>query len=91
MATIPARKTVTTSATRLDAEGTDSVSGSTVVLFPQAAGTLILGGSGVTAGTGARLAVTAGSTYAFSLDPGDVLYGVLASGSLDVDVLGLGQ
>ncbi len=78
---------VTTSATRIDADATDSVSGLKVTVVAQGAGTLVLGPSGVTAANGARFAVVAGTVLEQPLEAGESLYGIVASGTLEVDVL----
>jgi hypothetical protein len=88
------RITVGTSATKLSA--------STPYKFPrghaaglvavaQATGTLILGPAGVTASDGVRVPVVAGTVIAVDLALGrEELYGVVASGTLAVDVLRVG-
>ena len=81
---------VGTSATRLDADPTDRKSGVGVLLVPQASGTLILGGPAVTAANGCRVPVTAGQPITVDLDQGESLYGIVASGTLAVDVLLVG-
>lgn len=90
MALVPARKTVTTSATRLDSDPTDTLSGDRVLLVAQGAGTLVIGDASVTAATGCRVPVYAGTQISLELDQAEKLYGIVASGTLDVDVLMVG-
>jgi hypothetical protein len=49
--------------------------------------TVALGDDGVTAATGARWIVEAGRTLTLSIEPGEALYGIVAAGSQDIDVL----
>lgn len=49
--------------------------------------TVVLGPSGVTAANGARWIVEAGRTLSVAIEPGEALYGIVASGTQDVDVL----
>jgi hypothetical protein len=81
---------VNTSATRLDADPTDNVSGSALCIIPQASGTLCLGPAGVTSANGARIAVTASVPISVDLNGNEQVYGVVASGTLEVDVLLVG-
>lgn len=81
---------VTTSATRLDADTTDTVSGLRLLLVAQASGTLVLGPSGVTAANGCRVPVVAGTTVSIDLDAGETLYGIVSASTLAVDVLLVG-
>lgn len=81
---------VTTSATRLDADTTDSVSGSRGLLVAQGSGTLVLGPSTVTAANGCRVPVVAGTTISLDLDAGESIYGIVSAGTLSVDVLLVG-
>lgn len=91
MALVPRQAvSVGTTATRLDAEPTDGVGRSkrrSVLLVAQASGTLVVGPSGVTAANGCRCPVVVGTTVTLDLEPGEALYGVVASGTLLVDVL----
>lgn len=94
MAVSARRVTVGTTASRLDADGSDTISGHSVLIVAQASGTLVLGGSGVTAATGARVPVVAGTQISVDLDQSvnsptstEAIYGIVASGSIDVDVL----
>lgn len=86
---IAARQAVTvgTNATRLDQAASDQFPGASLLLVAQAAGTLILGPVGVTAANGARFPVVTGTVIPVELQDGESLYGVVASGSLVVDVL----
>ncbi len=75
--------TVTTSATRLDPTADQQAKYSLLVRVKT--GTIYLGNSGVTSGTG--LAVTAGESVSIDVGTGETLYGITASGSATVDVL----
>lgn len=86
MAVQSASVSVTTSATQLSGTETDTASGHTLVFTPPSA--IYVGPSGVTTGNGYLL--TAGVEYVFDLGPGDVLYGVAASGTVVVPVLRIG-
>jgi hypothetical protein len=90
MALVPRRVTVDTNATRLDADPTDTMAGDRLLAVAQGAGTLALGPAGVTAATGCRVPVAAGTIIAVDLDPGEKLYAIVASGSIDVDILLVG-
>jgi hypothetical protein len=81
---------VGTSAVRLDADPTDNASGDRLILIAQGAGTVVLGRSGVAAGTGCRIPVVAGTMIPMDLDQGESLYGIVASGTILFDVLMLG-
>lgn len=88
MATTPRQGiSVGTSAVRLDADEADTVGGHRLMIVAQAAGTLILGGAGVTSGTGVRCALVAGQSISVECDPGEQLWGVVAASTLLVDVL----
>lgn len=79
---------VGTTATRLDSDPTDApVGGSSCLLVPQASGTLVLGPAAVTSANGCRIPVVAGTTISIDLEQGEAVYGVVASGTLSVDVL----
>jgi hypothetical protein len=86
------RITVGTDATKLSAAAVVVAGASSgLVIVAQATGTLILGPAGVTAANGVRVPVAAGTIIAVDLDLGwEELYGVVASGSLAVDVLRVG-
>lgn len=82
MAYVTRRVTLTTTATRIDAQG------SRLMIVAQGSGTIVLGPAGVTAATGCRIPVVAGTVIDDTPEsPGEALYGILASGTLDVDVL----
>lgn len=49
----------------------------------------VVGGAGVTAATGFRIA--AGGAFSVALEPGETLYAVVASGSQTVDVIANGR
>lgn len=86
MAVAGKRVTVNTSATKLNSNTSDAVSGSTIVARNKDASAAVdLGGSGVTTGTGFTLA--AGESVAFDLSGADDLYAVTASGTVVVHVL----
>lgn len=73
------------------AMGTDvGVSGGVVVLFAQAAGTILFGASNVSTSTGARKTVAAGDVVTLSIPAADDVYLLCASGTLAVDVLRFG-
>lgn len=80
------RVTVTTTATRLDTADTDSVSGKSIAVNPASA--IDIGDDGVTAGAGFE--VGAGVTFSADLGPGEALYGIAASGTVEVDVFETG-
>lgn len=62
-----------------------------VMVVAQTTGMLILGPAGVTASTGARVPVVAGTVVPLGLHLGrEELYGVVSSGTLAVDVLRVG-
>jgi hypothetical protein len=88
------RITVGTSATKLSATTPYSSSvghPAGLIVVAQATGTLILGPAGVTASDGVRVPVVAGTVIAVDLALGrEELYGVVASGTLAVDVLRVG-
>lgn len=73
------------------AMGTDTgVSGGVVVLFPQAAGTILFGPQAVTTANGARKTVGAGDVLSLQIPSGEDVYLLCASGTLAVDVLRFG-
>jgi hypothetical protein len=81
---------VTTSATRLDtAGGASGPAGSAIAVYNNGASTVYLGGASVTTSSGFPLA--AGASFAVDLkENGDVLYGIVASGTVEVRTLELG-
>lgn len=100
MAVSASRVSVGTTATLLaenDAEVTPGSSGDdwaarSFALLPQAAtGVVALGPAGVTTATGVRWDVALRPDFSIDLEPGEALYGIVASGTLDVDVLGAGR
>lgn len=98
MAIAATRVSVTTSATLLFAHAKASgdagdYSASNVVLINASAApaTVVLGPSGVASGTGARWIVEAGRTLALTVEPGESIYGIVASGTQDIDVLSNGR
>jgi hypothetical protein len=56
-----------------------------------ATATIVLGPAGVTTATGLRWTTALGPVFDFELEPGEALYGVVASGSQSVDVIGGGN
>lgn len=92
MTVVATSVTVTTTATQLtgaDAGGSHDPHGQSLMLQAPAGGaTIYLGGEGVTTATG--FPVAAGEPFTADLRPGDVLYGVVASGSQAVNVLRVG-
>lgn len=79
------RVTVTTTATLLS---TATVSGQSIAVTNKGAAAVDLGGSTVATGAGYSLAVDA--TASTDLDPGEELYAIAASGTVDVHVLETG-
>ena len=76
---------VATTATRLDTEAeTDSVHGSSISVYNNGAATVYLGESDVATTTG--YPVAAGEHYAEDIDPSVGLYGIVASGTVEVRV-----
>lgn len=65
-------------------------SGGSVVLFPQASGTILFGPSDMTTANGARKTVAAGDYVAIDIPADDSVYLLCASGTLAVDVLRFG-
>lgn len=88
MAISSAQVSVTTSATLLSSAETDDRTGSALALTNGGAVTVFLGASGVTTGSGFGLA--AGTSMALDLQPGESLYGIVASGTATVSVLRTG-
>lgn len=89
MALVPRQGvSVTTAATRLDADPTDAISGDWLQIVAQAAGTLVIGAtSAMTAANGCRYPVLAGTVITIPLDQGEQCWGIVASSSLAVDCL----
>lgn len=92
MAVVPRQAvSVGTSAVRLDSAPTDTVAGTRVTVIAQGSGTLVLGGtSTVTAINGCRLPVVTGTVLSIDLNAGEALYGIVATGTVSVDVLTAG-
>lgn len=88
MAISSAQVSVTTSATLLSSAETDDRAGSSLALTNGGDAAVFLGASGVTTGTGFGLA--AGASMALDLQPGESLYGIVASGTQAVSVLRTG-
>jgi hypothetical protein len=81
--------TVTTTATRLDAtadSGSPSVQG--IMVHNNGAASVYLGGADVTTPTGFPL--EAGESMAVDLRKGELLHGIVASGTVEVRVLEVG-
>lgn len=82
---------VTTAATRLDADPVSTwftPNATTALVIAQASGTLVLGGSAqLTAATGCRVPVLAGTTISVPLKANEQLWAIVASSTLSVDVL----
>lgn len=78
---------VGTTATALDTEGeTDGIKGTSLAVYNNGASTVYIGGSGVTTANGAPVA--AGSWGpSFDLNAQDRLYGIAASGTVEVRVI----
>jgi hypothetical protein len=49
--------------------------------------TVYIGPAGVTTGNGARWIVEAGRTLSLELEPGEEVYGIVASGTQSIDVI----
>lgn len=86
MAVVSASVSVTTTATAISGGDGDGVAGHSVQFTPPSA--IYVGPAGVTTANGYLL--TAGVEYTYDLGPGDVLYGVAASGTVVVPVLRVG-
>lgn len=79
---------VATTATRLDGDA-EGRAASAVAVHNNGASTVYLGDSGVTTANGFPLA--AGASVSFEMDDqGDTLYGIVASGTVEVRVLEVG-
>jgi hypothetical protein len=88
MAVTPNRVTVSTTAAQITTTPTDRYEGHGGMLIAQASGTLILGGtSALTSGNGARIPVVSGTVIPYSLNYGEAVWAIVASGTLAVDVL----
>jgi hypothetical protein len=89
MAVVGAQVSVGVAATLLTAVEADAISGSAVtVRVPSGGSTVYLGGATVDdTGANAGFAVASGEALSIDLDPGESLYGVVASGSQTVHVL----
>jgi hypothetical protein len=95
MAVTATRVSVTTSATLLyahprtaESEAGDHTAKHVSLINASASpATVILGPSGVTTGNGARWIVGAGVTLSLDLEVGESIYGIVASGTQDIDVL----
>lgn len=82
--------TVTTSATRLDSSAeTDLVSGSSLILYNNGSATVYVGGSDVTTSNGVPVAASSWGP-SIDLDGAEGVYGIVASGTVDVRVLEAG-
>jgi hypothetical protein len=82
---------VATTATRLDSttDQDDASSGQAVAVYNNGASTVYLGGSAVTTATGAPVAAGAWGP-GFDLTISDQLYGIVASGTVEVRVIETG-
>lgn len=84
---------LTLDATTPQAAGPSSdvgASGGSVVLFPQAAGTILLGPSDMTTSNGARKTVAAGDVISIDIPSGETVYLLCSASTLAVDVLRFG-
>jgi hypothetical protein len=83
--------TVTDAATRLDAstDGDDSMAGQAIAVYNNGASTVYLGGSTVTTATGVPVAASSWGP-GMELSISDQLYGIVASGTVEVRVLETG-
>ena len=89
MALDPRAVSVATTATRIDTSSeTDLARGSSVAVYNNGAATVYLGDADVTTSIGYPLA--AGAHFAIDLDPAEALYGIVASGTVEVRVLEAG-
>lgn len=89
MAVKSSRVNVATSATRLDQATTDLVGGSSIcVTNRHASASIDLGDAAVASGSGYEL--VAGASVTITLDGGEVLYGIAASGTVRCDVIQAG-
>lgn len=89
MAVSSSAVTVTNSATALNAASdSDSRAGFSVLVYNNGSSTVYIGGPSVTSTTGVPL--TASNSISVDVYPGDVLYGITASGSVSCIVLSAG-
>lgn len=89
MAITTGQVSVGTTATALSTAESDDRSGSSIcVSNPSGGSTVYLGPAGVTTGNG--FALDAGASMAFDLQPGELIYGIVASGTVTVSVLRTG-
>jgi uncharacterized Zn-binding protein involved in type VI secretion len=88
MAVVASRVSVGTTPTALNADSSDPVSG-TVIVITNGATAVDIGGSTVATGTGYPLAAN-GVVGPIPLTAGEVVYGVTAAGTSTVSVLRLG-
>lgn len=82
---------VATTATQLDSttDNDDGSPGESIAVYNNGAATIYIGGSSVTTATGSPVAAgTWGPT--FDLGPGEPLYGIVASGTVEARVLETG-
>jgi hypothetical protein len=98
MAITPFRRTVTTAATLLASNAASTAAAADwaaveaiLINASTTPATVVLGGSTVTASTGARWIVGVGSVLRVTLEPGESIYGIVASGTQDIDVLVSGR
>lgn len=84
MALTSAQVSVTTSATALNTAG----GGQRLHLTNQGASAVVLGGSTVTTTTGYSLAASASTVI--TVGPGEILYGIVASGTVNVGIVRTG-
>ena len=83
--------TVTTSATRLDSvDETDDTATSSLSLFNNGATTLYIGGADVSAANGVPVAAGSWGPGLNGLGLGEAVYGIAASGTLNVRVIETG-
>lgn len=85
MAVSAAAVTVTTSATALNVGDAD---GQSVEVYNNGAATVWYGGAGVTTASGVPIAL--GTSRVFDLSPGEVVYAVAASGTVECRVAQIG-
>lgn len=80
--------TVTTAATKINSDATDSSSGQGLLVRNRGAASVFLGGAAVTTAAGFEL--LADESLPVELDPGESLYGVCAAGTVACHVLEVG-
>lgn len=88
MATKGTRVDVATAATKLNTAGSDSVSGSSLLVRNRGAASVFLGASNVTTAAGFEL--LADESLPVDLDAGEDLYGICAVGTVACHVLEVG-